>query len=144
MSTTTNCGVANPGGQPCTQPKGHPKGHDLASYGPQPAPGAEGEWRVEHFTKDGADEWMVVKVIDGKVIRTVALANTNDSEQAEREMRQIVRDHFAVPKLVEALNELNVRVKFALSTPGFIRGRDVLEKWSKTADAALASTQEKQ
>lgn len=28
------CGVANPGGQPCTKPKGHPKQHDPHSYGP--------------------------------------------------------------------------------------------------------------
>lgn len=34
-STTdiTRCGVANPGGTPCTKPKGHDGGHDLAAYG---------------------------------------------------------------------------------------------------------------
>lgn len=28
------CGVANPGGVPCTKDKGHPAGHDEGSYGP--------------------------------------------------------------------------------------------------------------
>ena|ERR1043165_2837081 len=51
MSTQTTCGVANPGGQPCTKPKGHLKGHDPESYGPQPAPDAEGEWRIDEVLK---------------------------------------------------------------------------------------------
>jgi len=29
------CGIANPGGIPCTKEKGHPEGHDPASYGPE-------------------------------------------------------------------------------------------------------------
>lgn len=56
---------------------------------PAPRAGERDEWRVMNFTKDGANEWMVVTGIG----RTVALANTSDTRQAEREMRQIATEH---------------------------------------------------
>jgi hypothetical protein len=59
------------------------------SYYEQPIPDIDGEWRVDHFTKGGANEWMVVT----KTGRCVALANINDPRVAEAEMRQIVADH---------------------------------------------------
>jgi hypothetical protein len=68
----------------------------------QPPSDSGGEWRVEHFTRDGADEWMVVTGMG----RTVALSNINDSKLAEAEMKQIVSDHFAVSRLVQALEDM--------------------------------------
>jgi hypothetical protein len=92
------CGVANPGGVPCTKPKGHEVGHDMASYGPetptQPAP-AGGEWRVEAEPVHG---WRVIESATGRKVA--------GNIYYEEDARQIVAEHNAMPKLVEALQEL--------------------------------------
>lgn len=81
------CGVANPGGTPCSKSKGHAEGHDPESYGPAPAPDAGGEWRVHKNKRD-------IVTSDDKY---VAFATTDEHAA------QIVSNHNAVPKLVEAL-----------------------------------------
>lgn len=124
------CGVSNPGGQPCTKPKGHPKGHDDAVYGPpQPAPDAGGEWRVsDNNPRD---------VMCGHDYIAIATS--------KKHATRIVSDHTqaaAVPKLVEALIELAVRAEFSLTTPGFIRDRRELQRATDAAKNLVAAVRE--
>jgi hypothetical protein len=92
----------------------------------QPIPDTEGEWRVDPESIHG---W---RVIDGATERRIV-----GEVYFEEDARQIAADHKAAKSqvlLVEALREIIERAQFALTTPGFIRGRDELQK---AVDAAL-------
>ena len=84
---------------------------------------AEGEWRVVHDAKTShPDNWHIRDGYNGDCL---AHAGT------ERIAAQIVSDHKAAKSqalLVEALREITARAQFALTTPGFIKGRDELQK----------------
>jgi hypothetical protein len=91
----------------------------------QPIPDTEGEWRVEAMPTHG---WRVVDATGQEIVADV---------YREEDAAQIISDHKAAKSqalLVEALRDITARAQFALTTPGFIRGRDELQK---AVDAAL-------
>jgi len=87
------CGIANPGGQPCTMPKGHKGGHDLGAYGPP----MTDSWSIFlHYPKRILDQTGVV------------VAEAQSDQTAQR----IVDEHNAAAKLVEALELAAKRIDF--------------------------------
>src|SRR5689334_22951264 len=91
----------------------------------QPAPDSAGGWRVIR----PAGRPMTAQIWDGPYL----IARELKPEHAA----QIVRDHSAVPKLVEALKGVAIMLNTELE-------KYDSEPWAKRVHAALASTQEKQ
>ena len=125
----------------------HEAGQWSRSQSPQPAPETGGEWRLssamvndimyrDHFAASGKKP-VCIDTSEGDTGRThyAAVIVCTGKEHAA----QIVADHNQTRALVEVLTAMKLRAEFALSTPGFIRGRDELQNAVHVADAALAA-----
>jgi hypothetical protein len=80
---------------------------------PQPAPGAEGEWRV--VNRDGA----VIRIVEAEN-DTIATVTGDTRAERQRKAARIVSDHTlaaSVPKLVEALKSARMYISAGYQPP---------------------------